>query len=279
MNTTRLTAICLLLSFAAAGPVLADDDDDDRKGRKRHREHKESFWDGPCKVEREWKKDGDYKEERKCQGSDERFRERKEEFWDGPCKVEREWKKNGDYKEERKCEGRAARRGPPPVAMGPAVAYPPWVMVERGAPVYRRGHEPAPPRGVVSQCNSDTVGQVLGGIAGAAIGNQVGRGTGRAVATIGGTVAGVLIGGEIGRRIDARNQACIGQALEFAPVGQRVEWPAENGMQYAVVPGRVVVRNGTHCRPFEAEVMTSAGWQKTRGTACRRADGTWVQGG
>jgi len=279
MNTIRFATVLLLMMFGATSPALADDDDDDRKGRKRQRDHKEAFWDGPCKVEREWKKNGDYKEERKCEGSDERFRERKEEFWDGPCKIEREWKKNGDYKEERKCEGRVGRvgrRGPPVVVAPAAAAYPPWVVVERGAPVYRSGHEPAPVRGSVSHCNSDTVGQVLGGIAGAAIGNQVGGGSGRAVATVGGAVVGVLIGGEIGRRIDARNQACIGQALEFAPVGHRVEWPDAGGTQYAVVPGRVVVRNGTHCRPFEAEVMTSAGWKKTRGTACRRSDGTWV---
>jgi surface antigen len=119
---------------------------------------------------------------------------------------------------------------------------------------------------------------VLGGIAGGVIGNQVGKGSGRAVATVGGAVAGVLIGGEIGRRIDADNQACIGHALEFAPAGQRVGWSA-HGMQYAVMPGRAVARNGTHCRPYEAEVLTETGWQKTRGSACRRSDGTWLASG
>lgn len=29
------------------------------------------------------------------------YPERKEEFWDGPCKVEREWKKDGEYKDKR----------------------------------------------------------------------------------------------------------------------------------------------------------------------------------
>ncbi len=33
-------------------------------------------------------------------------REYKEEFWDGRCKVERKWERNGDYKEERKCKAR-----------------------------------------------------------------------------------------------------------------------------------------------------------------------------
>jgi surface antigen len=270
MNPSRLVTLFLLAMLAAAGYAMADDDD----GGKR-RERKEEFWDGPCKVELEWKKNGDYKEERKCDGRD-RYPERKTEFWDGPCKVEREWKKNGDYKEERKCDGRDRRRGTPVVMAAPA--YPPWVVVEQGEPVYRPGHEPAPPRGQVTQCHSEAVGRVLGGAAGAVIGNQVGKGSGRAVATVGGAVAGVLIGGEIGRRIDAGNQACIGHALEFAPSGQRVGWSAD-GVQYAVVPGRAVARSGAHCRPYEAEVLTDAGWQKTRGTACRRADGTWVAAG
>jgi surface antigen len=263
MRATAIAALFLACAFGA--DALADDD------RERRRERKEEFWDGPCKVEREWKRNGDYKEERKCEGSRDRYPARKESFRDGPCRVEREWKRNGDYKEERKCDGRAR-----PVAVVPA--YPPWVVVEKGEPVYRPGHTPAPPRGQVVHCQSEAVGRVIGGIAGAVIGSQVGKGSGRAVATIGGAVAGVLIGGEIGRRIDERNQACIGHALEFAPAGQRVAWTSD-GQQYAVVPGVAVPRNGAHCRPYDAEVLTDAGWRKTRATACRRADGTWVAAG
>lgn len=153
--------------------------------------------------------------------------------------------------------------------------------VERldGAVQYRRGQEPAPAHGPVHQCNSRAVGQVLGGIAGAALGNRVGKGGDRAAATVGGAVIGVLIGGEIGRQIDRDNQACIGQALEFAPAGQRIAWPAETGGQYAVVPGQVVNRKGQTCRTYGAEVQTSRGWQKTTGVACRRADGVWVPAG
>lgn len=35
--------------------------------------------------------------------------EHKEEYWEGKCKVERKWKKNGEFKEERNCKGHAAR--------------------------------------------------------------------------------------------------------------------------------------------------------------------------
>lgn len=264
----------LLLSLGTTGTALADDDDDRRGGRQR--DHKEEFWDGPCKVEREWKKNGDFKEERKCRGGGEGQPEGKTEFRDGPCKVEREWKENGDFKEERKCDGRGRRPHARPMSAPPPAAYPPWVVVQQqGGPVYRGGHEPAPPQRPVSHCNSQSVGQVIGGIAGAVIGSQVGKGDGRAVATVGGAIAGVLIGGEIGRRIDAANQACIAHALEFAPAGQRIEWAAA-GSHYAVVPGPVATRGGTHCRPYEAQVQVGGGWQKTRGTACRQPDGTWV---
>jgi surface antigen len=272
----------LLLAAMLAGlasSALADDD-------RRRGDRKEEFWDGPCKVEIEWKKNGDYKQERKCQGQGDRYRERKSAFWDGPCRVEREWKKNGDFKEERKCDGRRGhddddhgrRSRPRPVVVAPAPVYPPWVVVERGEPVYRPGREPAPPRGSVHQCRSEAVGRVIGGVAGAVIGSQIGKdGGARTATTIGGTVIGILIGGEIGRRIDQDNQACIAHALEFGAVGQRVAWAAD-ATQYAVVPGRAAPRGSTHCRPYEVEVLTESGWRRSKATACRRPDGVWIAG-
>nr|WP_240531474.1 hypothetical protein [Variovorax boronicumulans] len=44
------------------------------KGWHKDREHKEEYWDGRCKVERKWDKDGEYKEERKCKGKQARVR-------------------------------------------------------------------------------------------------------------------------------------------------------------------------------------------------------------
>ncbi len=32
-------------------------------------------------------------------------REYKQEFYRGPCKIERRWERNGEYKEETKCKG------------------------------------------------------------------------------------------------------------------------------------------------------------------------------
>ena len=239
MNTNRFPFFLIVAALCAPVSAMADDDDDEHR-RSRHRgEYKEKFWDGNCKVKREWE--------------------------------------DGKYKEERECEGRDIRRDRPLVIQpAPVVVYPPWVVVEQGVPEYRRGQTPAPAQGRVYECNSRAVGQVLGGVAGAAVGNRVAKGGDRAAATVGGAVIGVLIGGEIGRQIDRDNQACIGQALEFAPAGQRIAWPAETGRRYAVVPGQVINRRGQACRTYGAEVQTSRGWQKTTGLACRRADGVWV---
>jgi surface antigen len=282
MHKTALPALLFVaLATGFASPAHADDD------RGKRRERKEVFQDGPCKVEREWKKDGDYVEERKCQGLGDRYPERKQEHSQGGCKIKREWKKNGDFKEERDCDddgdggGKHAHKRPPhagrPVVV--VAAPPPWVVIDKGEPVYRPGREPSPPPqrpGRVYQCESEAVGRVLGGIAGAVIGSQIGKGSdARPVATIGGAILGVLIGGEIGRQMDAGNQACIGRALEFGAVGQRVAW-ADGGTQYAVVPGRAVQQAGRWCRPYEAEVLMLDGWQRTRGTACRADDGSWT---
>ncbi|MFL5021368.1 MAG: hypothetical protein ACJ8DW_03830 [Microvirga sp.] len=51
---------------AAADPYK----DESGHGKRRHggREYKEAFWDGRCKVERKWERNGEYKEERKCRG-------------------------------------------------------------------------------------------------------------------------------------------------------------------------------------------------------------------
>lgn len=72
MNAYRkalLPVILLALPLAA----LADPwKDESRHGRGRGHgahEYKEKYWDGHCKVERKLKKNGDYKEKRKCKAA------------------------------------------------------------------------------------------------------------------------------------------------------------------------------------------------------------------
>lgn len=226
--------VLLLLALSVAAPVASadDDDDDDRRGRHKHGKHKETYWDGNCKVERKWK--------------------------------------HGEYEEKRKCKG----GGPAVVHAAPVVVYPPWIVVQQGAPAYQAA--PAVPASGVMRCQSQSVGRVLGGLVGGVLGNQIGGGSGRALMTVGGVVTGVLVGGEVGRRIDANDQACVGQVLEFAPTGQRVQW-ASGPQQYAVVPGQMLpARGGRQCRSYTLEERTAQGWRRVTEKACRRDDGVWL---
>ena len=55
----------------------------------------------------------------------------KEEYWDGNCKVERKLKKNGDYKEERKCKGAQQVYVPAPVVVPAApVVVEPGIVIQ-----------------------------------------------------------------------------------------------------------------------------------------------------
>ena len=73
------SALAIIAALMALGiPAFADPggDDDRARWRRDHRvevnddEYKEEFRVGNCKVEREWERDGDYKEERECDHDD-----------------------------------------------------------------------------------------------------------------------------------------------------------------------------------------------------------------
>ncbi|CAB3851214.1 hypothetical protein [Achromobacter ruhlandii] len=66
-----------LLALSAAtlmtlAPLAAEADSDRHHHRHGHGhghgrgEYKEKYWDGACEVERKWKRNGDYREKRKC---------------------------------------------------------------------------------------------------------------------------------------------------------------------------------------------------------------------
>lgn len=57
----------------------------------------------------------------------------KQEYWDGNCKVERKWKGNGDYKEERKCKGPRYYERPGvayPVHPQPGIVVDPGIVIQ-----------------------------------------------------------------------------------------------------------------------------------------------------
>lgn len=65
--TLLLPAILFTMSSIAFADPDKDESGHDRKHDRRNQ--KVEFWDGNCKVERKFEKDGGYKEKRKCKGN------------------------------------------------------------------------------------------------------------------------------------------------------------------------------------------------------------------
>jgi hypothetical protein len=53
-------------ALIALAPLAAEAHDKHHHHRQKGGEYKEKYWDGACKVERKWKRNGDYSEKRKC---------------------------------------------------------------------------------------------------------------------------------------------------------------------------------------------------------------------
>jgi hypothetical protein len=92
MKVLGWTAALSLILAGWAGSATADPDKDE-SGKGRWRGGYERSYDGPGRgygygYERPRRERRAFKEE-----------------YDGRCKVERKWERNGEYKEERKCRG------------------------------------------------------------------------------------------------------------------------------------------------------------------------------
>lgn len=243
MITRPILALSLSAALAVPGPALADpwkDESGHGRGKSERGERKEEFWDGNCKIERKWEKDGGYKEERKCEG--------------GPP--------------PRAYHGAREGYDRPPVRFEPPTG------------VYLGGLPEAivaSPSGVYLRCNREVIGGLLGGAAGGVLGNQVGQGRGNTAATVGGAVIGLLLGGAIGRSMDEADQACVGQTLEYAPEDRTVIWEdPDGGRRYEVTPTRTYENaRGVPCREYETVVTIGGRLERATGTACRQPDGTW----
>ena len=91
MRTCLSTLALLLLASPAA---LADD------------ERSAKYRSNGCEIERKYD-DGKMESKVECKPrgfGGAYYGSGKEEFRQGPCKVKREWKRNGEYKEEVKCD-------------------------------------------------------------------------------------------------------------------------------------------------------------------------------
>lgn len=125
-----------------------------------------------------------------------------------------------------------------------------------------------------SACNSDAVGAVIGAVLGGVIGADQGRGAGPVV---GGALIGAVLGGVLGSAIDASDQACVGDVLEYVPSNQPVYWEApSSGYGYEVTPMRTYEPHpGQYCREYQTVVTIGGRAEQAYGTACRQPDGAW----
>ena len=66
ISRTRSPMLALSTAAMLALAPMAAEADSDRHHHRHGREYKEKYWDGACKVERKWKRNGEYQEKRKC---------------------------------------------------------------------------------------------------------------------------------------------------------------------------------------------------------------------
>jgi outer membrane lipoprotein SlyB len=129
---------------------------------------------------------------------------------------------------------------------------------------------------VQGRCNREKVGAVIGGVIGGVVGNEVGSRDNRVIATILGAAAGALIGAKIGRRMDDRDRACWGHALELGQTGRRVYWINENdGVRYEITPGNGSRDGGNICREYSLVEIAGRDRVTSSGLACQAGPGEW----
>jgi surface antigen len=82
-----------------------------------------------------------------------------------------------------------------------------------------------------------------------------------------------IVGDAIGKQIDKSDRACVGQALQLARVGQRVQWtnPATD-QTYTVRPTRDLA---DRCREFELTTRGRSASGPVNLTGCAGDDGEW----
>ena len=171
------------------------------------------------------------------------------------------------------------RHGPPPWA--PAYGYRYKHHGDNEDEHEGEARYAVPPGIARGQCvrqnvNSQAMGGILGGVLGGILGSQVGHGRGKAAATIGGTLLGIVVGSSIGRSMDAADERCASEALEYSPDRRPVAWVnPNNDTRYQVTPVKTFNENGRYCREYITKAVIGGKTQDVYGTACRQPDGSW----
>lgn len=122
------------------------------------------------------------------------------------------------------------------------------------------------------------LGGLLGAGAGAGIAAAAGGSPGVIVAA---ALGGALLGGFAGHKLDNRDKQMASQAatqaFEKNQAGQPTVWDnPETGNSGSVTPTKTYqLATGQYCREYTQTITIGGEPQKTYGTACRQADGTW----
>ncbi|MCA1925040.1 MAG: glycine zipper 2TM domain-containing protein, partial [Thiobacillus sp.] len=119
------------------------------------------------------------------------------------------------------------------------------------------------------RCNRDEIGAVIGGVTGVIVGSQVADRDSRVVGMVVGGVLGAVLGHAIGDRMDERDRACMGHALELGKPGVPVVW-GHGGHQYRFIP-RGDAHNG--CR---YATLIVDGKKPREVLACPAGRGDWT---
>lgn len=132
---------------------------------------------------------------------------------------------------------------------------------------------------VISACNTpptrQDVGTVVGGVIGGVVGSEL---TGDAAGTILGTLVGSFVGSAIGGEMDRNDRRHAAHTLETAPTGSTTQWVnPDTGVRYRVTPKRTFELGGGPCREYTVEAQVGGKPETVTGTACRQADGSWLQ--
>lgn len=125
-----------------------------------------------------------------------------------------------------------------------------------------------------------------GGMLGAAGGGLIAAAAGASPAGIvGGVLIGGLVGGAVGNALDQKDkemaQQAAQRAFENSRSGESSAWQnPDSGNSGSVTPTRTYqATGGQYCREYEQDIVVGGKREKTYGTACRQANGSWqIQG-
>ena len=99
------------------------------------------------------------------------------------------------------------------------------------------------------------------------------------------TLIGGLVGGAVGNALDQKDkemaQQAAQRAFENSRSGESSAWQnPDSGNSGSITPTRTYqAPGGQYCREYEQDIIVGGQPQKSYGTACRQADGSWqIQG-